>query len=94
MGRPRHRSQLKETLTGADDQETLATLRRNTLAGRPLASDTFLNKLEHTLGRRLHPSQSGAPRNRSPSHGKDVNRRPYFLGNKRGTSFSCNSHHL
>ena len=40
----------------------------------PLAHDSFLSKLEHTLGRRLRPCQSASPRKRNPRHGKGVNR--------------------
>ena len=56
----------KEMLTHGDDKETLAALRLHTQTGRPLASDSFLSKLEHTLGRQLRPCQSVGPRNRNP----------------------------
>jgi len=49
----------KEMLTEVDNKETLAALRLNTQTGRPLASDSFLSKLEHTLGRRLRPLSAG-----------------------------------
>jgi hypothetical protein len=49
----------KEMLKEGDDKETLAALRLNTQTGRPLASDSFLSKLEHTLGRRLRPLPVG-----------------------------------
>ena len=52
----------KEMLREADDKETLAALRLNTQTGRPLASDSFLNKLERTLGRRLRPLPVGRPK--------------------------------
>jgi len=54
----------KEVLTGGDDKETLAALRLNTQTGRPLASDSFLSKLEHTLSRRLRPLPVGPPKER------------------------------
>jgi putative transposase len=52
----------KEMLTDADDKETLAAVRLHTQTGRPLASDSFLSKLEHTLGRRLRPLPVGRPK--------------------------------
>ena len=52
----------KEMLTEGDDQETLAALRLDTQTGRPLVSDSFLSKLEHTLGRRLRPLPVGRPK--------------------------------
>jgi len=39
-------------------------LRRCTLTGRPLGSDSFLSKLETALGRRLRPLPVGRPRKR------------------------------
>ena len=50
------------TSSEGDDKETLAALRVNTQTGRPLASDSFLSKLEHTLGRRLRPLPVGRPK--------------------------------
>ena len=52
----------KEMLTEGDDKETLAALRLNTQTGRPLASDSFVSKLEHTMGRRLRPLPVGRPK--------------------------------
>jgi putative transposase len=52
----------KEMLADGDDKETLAAPRLNTQTGRPLASDSFLSKLEHTLGRRLRPLPVGRPK--------------------------------
>ncbi len=52
----------KRMLTDGDDKETLAALRLNTQTGRPLASDSFLNKLERKLGRRLRPLPVGRPK--------------------------------
>lgn len=52
----------KEALADRDDKEVLAALRLNTHTGRPLASDSFLSKLEHTLGRRLRPLPVGRPK--------------------------------
>jgi putative transposase len=52
----------KEMLKDRDDKETLAALRLNTQTGRPLASDSFLSKLERKLGRRLRPLPVGRPK--------------------------------
>jgi putative transposase len=52
----------KEMLRDGDDKETLAALRLNTQTGRPLASNSFLSKLERTLGRRLRPLPVGRPK--------------------------------
>jgi putative transposase len=56
----------KEMLTEGDDKETLAALRLHTQTRRPLARDSFLSKLEHTLGRRLRPLPVGRPRKQKP----------------------------
>ncbi|MBI5094263.1 MAG: transposase [Candidatus Hydrogenedentes bacterium] len=55
----------REALTGADDRPALAALRLNTQTGRPLASDSFLSKLEHKLGRRLRALPVGRPKKAS-----------------------------
>jgi len=58
----------KEMLTDADDKGTLAALRLNTQTGRPLASDSFLSKLEHTIVADCAPCQSVGPEKRNPRH--------------------------
>lgn len=52
----------KEMLAQRDDKETSAAICLNTHTGRPLASDTFLSKLERKLGRRLRPLPVGRPK--------------------------------
>jgi len=52
----------KGILTDSEDKEALAALRLNTQTGRPLASDSFLSKLERTLGCRLRPLPVGRPK--------------------------------
>ncbi len=52
----------KEMLAQSDDKETTTALCLNTHTGRPLASDSFLSKLERKLGRRLRPLPVGRPR--------------------------------
>lgn len=54
--------QWKEWLTARDDPATLESMRLNTHTGRPLASDSFLSKLETLLNRRLRPLPVGRPR--------------------------------
>jgi len=60
----------KEMLTEVDNKETLAALRLNTQTGRPLASDSFLSKLEHMLGRRLRPLPVGRPKKQKSEKSK------------------------
>jgi putative transposase len=51
-------------LMRAEKEQDLAALRQSTRAGRPLGSDSFLSKLEVTLGRRLRPLAGGRPKGR------------------------------
>jgi hypothetical protein len=48
-------------LARPEDKEVLRRLRTSTPRGRPLASDAFLAKVEHALGRRLRPLSVGRP---------------------------------
>lgn len=52
----------REELTRADDPAALDMMRMRT--GRPLGSDSFMSKLESTLGRRLRALPVGRPRKR------------------------------
>lgn len=45
-----------------DDEKLVEGLRRASRTGRPLASDSFLSKLETAIGRRLRPLPRGRPR--------------------------------
>lgn len=45
-----------------DDERFVEGLRSSARTGRPLASDSFLSKLETAIGRRLRPLQRGRPR--------------------------------
>src|SRR5208282_3098320 len=47
----------------------LSRLRRSWHTGRPLASDGFISKLEHALGRRLRPLPIGRPKKKRPTNG-------------------------
>ena len=55
-------SEWRETLVEAEEEEMVSALRAKTHTGRPLGSDSFLSKLERTLGRRLRPLPHGRPR--------------------------------
>ena len=46
----------------AGDAKTEQVIRTRTQTGRPLGSDSFLSKIEATLGRRLRPRNVGRPR--------------------------------
>lgn len=52
----------KSALRQPEDPAETAVLRTSTLRGRPLATDAFLSKLEHRLGRRLRSRPVGRPR--------------------------------
>jgi len=52
----------KEWIMERDDAATASFLRGSTQTGRPLASDTFLSRLETLVGRRLRPLPVGRPR--------------------------------
>jgi len=55
----------------------VARLRRWTLRGCPLGSDSFVSKLERTLGRRLRPLPVGRPRKpRKTTNTKKTKRKP------------------
>ncbi|MFH0980554.1 MAG: hypothetical protein V2A79_03330, partial [Planctomycetota bacterium] len=49
-----------------ENESDVSALRRSTHRGRPLATDAFLSKLEHRLGRRLRPLPVGRPKKRKP----------------------------
>lgn len=44
------------------DKTTQDTIRHNTHTGRPLGSESFLDKMEHLLGRRIRPLPVGRPK--------------------------------
>ena len=51
----------REELTRPQSDEEVGAIRSHTHTGRPLASDSFLSKLERALGRRLRPMPVGRP---------------------------------
>ncbi len=59
-------SHLRRSLPEPD----LHRIRRATTRGRPLASDSFLAKLEKRLGRRLRPLPVGRPRKAAKKRAK------------------------
>ena len=52
----------QDMLTLKEEKESLEAIRLATHRGRPLASDSFLAKLEVRLGKRLRPLPVGRPR--------------------------------
>jgi putative transposase len=61
---------LEEILT----KETIDQIRSNTHTGRPLASDSFISKLEKVLNKRLRPLPVGRPRKRNKNDENKGNR--------------------
>jgi len=52
----------RESLTRAQDEQAVRRLRLCTTRGRPLGSDSFVAKLERSLGRPLRALPEGRPR--------------------------------
>ena len=52
----------RDCLSEPQAEAEVAGLRRWTMCGCPLGSDTFVSKLERTLGRRLRPLPVGRPK--------------------------------
>jgi putative transposase len=52
----------RQVLTLPHDTKAIEEIRRCTMSGRPLAGDSFLSKLEVSLGRRIRPLPVGRPR--------------------------------
>lgn len=52
-----------------EDEGVVERLRKNTYRGRPLATDSFLSKLEQRLGRRLRPRPVGRPKKKATKGG-------------------------
>jgi len=51
----------KKMLERPDDKDMISKLWLSTSRGRPLGSDSFISKLETTLGRRIRPLPRGRP---------------------------------
>ena len=54
----------KQALRIPQPQEQVDQIRRNTHTGRPLASDSFISKLEKLVNKRLRPLPVGRPKKR------------------------------
>jgi hypothetical protein len=52
----------EEVLVEAEDEEMVRLLRLRTQTGRPLASDSFMGKVDTFLGRRVRPLPAGRQR--------------------------------
>ena len=57
----------REALRQPEDAAETAALRLATHRGRPLATDSFMSKLEYRLGRRLRPQPVGRPKRIEPN---------------------------
>jgi putative transposase len=65
----------EDVLTEADDEEMVRLLRIHTHTGQPLASDSFMSKVETFLGRRVRPLPVGRQRGwRKVKEGKAAGR--------------------
>ena len=60
----------KEEIRRPEGPDELESIRLSTHRGRPLASDSFLAKLESRLGRRLRPLPIGRPRKNREREGE------------------------
>jgi len=56
----------RNELQRPQDEKLIVALQTQTRLGRPLASGSFLSRLEHRLKRRLRPRPVGRPRNPKP----------------------------
>ena len=61
-GRHGTRQDWRKSLTRAQDEQAVRRLRLCTTRGRPLGNDSFVAKLERSLGRRLRALPDGRPR--------------------------------
>lgn len=52
----------KHVLSQRLNKDEISSIRRGTHLGRPMATDSFISKLEHYLGRRLRPLPAGRPK--------------------------------
>ena len=59
----------KTFIERSEEEAAMKSLRLNTNRGRPLGSDSFLSKLEKTLGRRVRPLPPHRPRKEEAKKG-------------------------
>ena len=57
----------RAALTESPEESDCHAIRLATHRGRPLATDSFLSKLEHRLGRRVRALPVGRPRKQTPT---------------------------
>ena len=55
-------SRWKTFIDTPDDTEEVSAIRKKTMTGRPLGSESFINKLEKQFGERLHALPVGRPK--------------------------------
>ena len=53
---------LKGFIEGGDDPDEVSMIRKHTMTGRPLGSNSFINKLENRLGEKLRALPVGRPK--------------------------------
>jgi putative transposase len=56
----------QQAMEKVQPKEIINQIRQNTLTGRPLASDSFISKLEKLLNKRLRPLPVGRPKKKPP----------------------------
>jgi putative transposase len=54
--------QWKSFIDAPDNKEEISIIRKYTMTGRPLGSESFINKLEKRFGERLHALSVGRPK--------------------------------
>jgi putative transposase len=59
-----HNRDWKADLKAGCSEQEVKTMRTGTHVGRPLGTDSFISKLEKTVGRRLRPLPVGRPKNK------------------------------
>jgi putative transposase len=55
-------AQWKDFIDTPDNEEEVSVIRKYTMTGRPLGSDSFISKLEKRVGERVHALPAGRPR--------------------------------
>jgi len=55
-------AQWKAFIDTPDDAQEISVIRKNTMSGRPLGSESFINKLEKRFGEKLHALPVGRPK--------------------------------
>ena len=58
-------SKWKDFIDKNDEEDEVSAIRKNSITGRPLGSNAFIQKLENKLGERLHALPVGRPRSKT-----------------------------